>query len=100
LATFHAKQPVAAQPALKQPGNNCVVAKALSVKPVQRLVECRSEDGVDFSVRYDKLVIATGSQVRSCGDPYSHYRNEIYFFLAPLKICLCAMTKLVIATCS
>lgn len=56
-----------------------MVAKALSVKPVQRLVECRSEDGVDFSVRYDKLVIATGSQVRSCGDPYSYYRTKSFF---------------------
>jgi hypothetical protein len=28
-------------------------------------VECRSEDGIDFTVKYDKLVIATGSQV-SC----------------------------------
>jgi NADPH-dependent 2,4-dienoyl-CoA reductase/sulfur reductase-like enzyme len=26
-------------------------------------VDCRSEDGIDFAVKYDKLVIATGSQV-------------------------------------
>ena len=31
--------------------------------PVEKVVDCHSEDGLQFKVRYDKLVIATGSQV-------------------------------------
>jgi hypothetical protein len=36
-----------------------------SSRSIVAQVECRSEDGIEFTVKYDKLVIATGSQV-SC----------------------------------
>lgn len=50
------------QPALHNPGNKHLVAEARTVRPAAREVFCRSEDGLEFSVAYDRLVIATGSQ--------------------------------------
>ena len=48
---------------LKEPENNYLLASADNVDPEQKIVHCKAEDGVEFSVPYDKLVIATGSQV-------------------------------------
>lgn len=50
------------QPALHNPGNSMVVASARKVRPGAKQVDCISEDGLQFSVAYDTLVIATGSQ--------------------------------------
>ena len=48
---------------LKEPQNNYLLASAQNVDPEKKIVQCKAEDGIEFSVSYDKLVIATGSQV-------------------------------------
>lgn len=59
------------QPALHNPGNSMVVASAHKVRPGAKQVDCISEDGLQFSVAYDTLVTATGSQARPMADtPY------------------------------
>lgn len=39
------------------------IAEAKAVHTDKKVVEARSDDGITFAVPYDKLVIATGSQV-------------------------------------
>ena len=48
---------------LKEPQNKYYLASAENVDPEKKTVACKDEDGLEFSVPYDKLVIATGSQV-------------------------------------
>ena len=48
---------------LKEPQNNYLLGSAQNVDPEKKTVQCEAEDGTEFSVSYDKLVIATGSQV-------------------------------------
>lgn len=57
------------QPALRHPSNNYVPAKATAVDPVAQVVRCESLDGITFSVGYDFLAIATGSQGSTFGVP-------------------------------
>eukprot|EP00208_Stichococcus_sp_RCC1054_P000285 CAMPEP_0206135826 /NCGR_PEP_ID=MMETSP1473-20131121/1091_1 /ASSEMBLY_ACC=CAM_ASM_001109 /TAXON_ID=1461547 /ORGANISM="Stichococcus sp, Strain RCC1054" /LENGTH=532 /DNA_ID=CAMNT_0053527941 /DNA_START=118 /DNA_END=1716 /DNA_ORIENTATION=- len=69
------------QPALYDPGNKHIVAEAHTVKPYAREVLCRSEDGLEFGVTYDKLVIATGSQGSTFGIPgvkeHAHFLRDV-----------------------
>lgn len=55
---------------LKEPQNKYYLASAENVDPEKKTVACKDEDGLEFSVPYDKLVIATGSQVTP-GKPVS-----------------------------
>ena len=48
---------------LKEPQNNYFLASAQNVDPEKKVVHCKDEEGKEFSVSYDKLVVATGSQV-------------------------------------
>lgn len=48
---------------LREPQNNYFLASAQNVDPKKKTVQCKDEDGTEFDVAYDKLVIATGSQV-------------------------------------
>lgn len=50
---------------LKEPQNNYFLGSAQNVDPDQKTVHCKDEDGLEYSVKYDRLVIATGSQVRA-----------------------------------
>lgn len=43
--------------------NNYYAAETTAVHPEDKMVECRSADGIRFFVEYDVLAIATGSQV-------------------------------------
>lgn len=54
------------QKRLKDPSNNYLLGSAQNVDPAKKTVHCKDEDGTTFSVEYDKLVIATGSQVKTC----------------------------------
>ena len=53
----------ALQKRLTEPQNKYIMASAQNVDPDKKIVECKDEDGLEFSVAYDKLVVATGSQV-------------------------------------
>ena len=48
---------------LKEPQNNYLLGSAQNVDPDKKTVQCKAEDGTEFTVSYDKLVVATGSQV-------------------------------------
>ena len=48
---------------LREPQNNYFLASAQNVDPEKKVVHCKDEEGKEFSVSYDKLVVATGSQV-------------------------------------
>ncbi len=48
---------------LKDPQNNYFLGSAENVDPVKKSVHCKAEDGTEFDIAYDKLVVATGSQV-------------------------------------
>ena len=48
---------------LNDPQNYYFLGSAQNVDPEKRIVQCEAEDGTEFSVSYDKLVVATGSQV-------------------------------------
>lgn len=50
---------------LKEPQNNYLLGSAQNIDPKTKTVQCKAEDGAEFSVSYDKLVIATGSQVNT-----------------------------------
>ena len=48
---------------LREPQNNYFLGSAQNIDPNKKKVHCKDEDGTEFDVAYDKLVIATGSQV-------------------------------------
>ena len=48
---------------LREPQNNYFLGSAENIDPNKKTVHCKDEDGTEFDVAYDKLVIATGSQV-------------------------------------
>ena len=48
---------------LKDPQNNYFLGSAEMIDPEKKTVHCKDEDGAEYDVSYDKLVIATGSQV-------------------------------------
>ena len=48
---------------LKDPQNSYFLGSAQNVDPKKKVVHCIDEDGTKYDVSYDKLVIATGSQV-------------------------------------
>ena len=48
---------------LKEPQNNYFLGSAEMIDPAKKNVHCKDEDGAEYNVSYDKLVIATGSQV-------------------------------------
>ena len=54
---------MALQKHLKDAQNNLFLASAQRVDAKQKEVLCKDEDGFEFKIPYDKLVIATGSQV-------------------------------------
>jgi len=51
------------QPELKRRPHRFLLGEALDVDPDARLVSCKDEAGGKFQLPYEKLVIATGSQV-------------------------------------
>ncbi|KAG2447458.1 hypothetical protein HYH02_007781 [Chlamydomonas schloesseri] len=57
------------QPGLSRPSSGLFIAEAQSVDTASRTVTCRSADGADFTVEYDKLAICTGSQGSTFGIP-------------------------------
>ncbi|PNW72560.1 hypothetical protein CHLRE_16g691552v5 [Chlamydomonas reinhardtii] len=57
------------QPCLSRPSSSVFIADAHAVDAASRTVTCRSVDGLDFSVQYDKLAICTGSQGSTFGIP-------------------------------
>ncbi|KAG2422820.1 hypothetical protein HXX76_015764 [Chlamydomonas incerta] len=57
------------QPGLSRPSSGLFIADAQAVDTAARTVTCRSADGVDFTVEYDKLAICTGSQGSTFGIP-------------------------------
>ncbi|KAL3148596.1 hypothetical protein ABBQ38_014024 [Trebouxia sp. C0009 RCD-2024] len=66
---------------LKEPQNNYFLASAQNVDPEKKVVHCKDEEGKEFSVPYDKLVVATGSQGSTFGIPgvekYAHPLRDI-----------------------
>lgn len=48
---------------LREPQNNYFLGSADNIDPKKKTVHCKDEDGTEFDIAYDKLVIATGSQV-------------------------------------
>lgn len=54
---------MALQKHLKEAQNDHFLASAQSVDANKKEVFCKDDDGLEFTVKYDKLVIATGSQV-------------------------------------
>ena len=54
---------MALQKHLKDAQNNLFLATAQKVHAERKEVLCKDEDGLEFKIPYDKLVIATGSQV-------------------------------------
>ena len=51
------------QKAFSRPSNVLYTAKAEAVRPDEHAVDCVNEGGdIRFTVKYDKLVISTGSQ--------------------------------------
>ena len=69
------------QRALNDPQNQFYVAEAFSVDPVNKMVSCRSEDGVEFPIEYDRLVVSTGSQGSTFGTPgveeHAHFLRDV-----------------------
>lgn len=51
--------------ALNEPQNQLYIATAKNVDPVSKTVKCISNDNLEFDIKYDKLAVCTGSQVRS-----------------------------------
>ncbi|DBB14410.1 hypothetical protein WJX82_007842 [Trebouxia sp. C0006] len=67
---------------LREPQNNYFLGSAENIDPNKKTVHCKDEDGTEFDVAYDKLVIATGSQGSTFGIPgvekYSHPLRDIH----------------------
>lgn len=65
------------QKALSKPQNHYYTAECTAVNPVDKTVECVSNDGIHFFCEYDALAIATGSQGSTFGIPgveqYTHF---------------------------
>ena len=54
---------IALQKHLKDPQHHHFLATAQRIDSENKEVSCKDEDGLEFKVKYDKLVVATGSQV-------------------------------------
>lgn len=54
---------LALQKHLKDAQHDHFLASATSIDAQNKEVSCKDEDDLEFKVKYDKLVIATGSQV-------------------------------------
>lgn len=52
--------------ALYRPQNQLYIAEAKFVDPEKQIVQCISNDNMQFDIGYDKLAICTGSQVKEC----------------------------------
>lgn len=85
---------MALQKRLKDAQNNHFLASAQAVDSDKKEVSCKDEGGLEFKINYDKLVIATGSQVsnkplviqvlhsvESIHTPYGHCRAVPLAFL-------------------
>lgn len=57
------------QKALFHPQNNFYLCEASTVNSEQKIVECKGDNGLRFSVKYDKLAISTGSAGSTFGIP-------------------------------
>ena len=83
---------MALQKHLKEAQNNFFLATAQEINSQTKQVHCKDEDGTEFDIPYDKLVIATGSQVgkqKSSAEsltlgPQSAYFVQMYSGTAPL----------------
>ena len=66
------------QPVLRKEPNAFYAAKATAVDPKAQTVTCQDLLGADFTIGYDALVVATGSQVRLSDRPPGALSCKMY----------------------
>ena len=69
------------QRALSWPQNNYITASATSINPSKHEISCKSLDGLQFVVKFDHLVIATGAAGSMFGlkgvEEHAHFLRDV-----------------------